>query len=67
MAALVVATAIWGSTFVVTKRSLAEMAPPTFLAWRFGIAAAVLLVVRPTSLLTFAVECRWPHAVGGPI
>ena len=44
-AALVGATAVWGSTFVVTKSSLDELAPATFLAWRFGVAAVVLLAV----------------------
>ncbi len=44
-AALLGATAAWGSTFVVTKASLDELAPATFLAWRFGIAAVVLLAV----------------------
>ena len=31
--------------FVVTKPSLAELAPATFLLWRFGFAAVVLLAV----------------------
>ena len=39
------ATAVWGSTFVVTKGSLQGMAAPSFLTWRFGIAAVVLAVV----------------------
>ncbi len=45
---LVAATAIWGSTFVVTKASLAGMRPASFLTWRFGIAAAVLVLARPS-------------------
>jgi len=45
--ALLAATAVWGSTFAVTKASLPDLAPSTFMAWRFGIAAAVLLVARP--------------------
>lgn len=43
--ALLLATAAWGSTFVVTKSSLGELAPATFLLWRFGVAAVVLLAV----------------------
>jgi drug/metabolite transporter (DMT)-like permease len=43
--ALLLATAAWGSTFVVTKSSLPELAPASFLLWRFGIAAVVLLLV----------------------
>lgn len=43
--ALLFATAAWGSTFVVTKSTLGDLAPATFLGWRFGVAAVVLLVV----------------------
>lgn len=42
---LTAATAVWGSTFVVTKGTLTGMATASFLAWRFGIAAAVLAFV----------------------
>jgi drug/metabolite transporter (DMT)-like permease len=42
---LTAATAVWGSTFVVTKGTLTGMATASFLAWRFGIAAAVLVFV----------------------
>ncbi len=38
---LLVVTLIWGSTFVVTKYSLANASPLLFLGTRFGIAAAV--------------------------
>ena len=48
--ALIAATAVRGSTFVVTKQSLAQIAPATFLAWRFGIAAAVLVAIRPAKV-----------------
>lgn len=44
---LVAATAVWGSTFVVTKGSLEDLAPAALMSWRFGIAAVVLLVARP--------------------
>ena len=43
--ALLLATAAWGSTFVVTKSSLGELSPSAFLLWRFGVAAVVLLLV----------------------
>lgn len=49
--ALVGATAIWGSTFLVTKQSLPEMSPASFLVWRFGLAAIALLVARPRQLV----------------
>jgi homoserine kinase len=39
-AALVGATATWGSTFVVTKDANDKMSVLGFLTWRFGIAAA---------------------------
>jgi drug/metabolite transporter (DMT)-like permease len=42
---LTAATAVWGSTFVVTKGTLPGMATAGFLAWRFGIAAVVLALV----------------------
>jgi drug/metabolite transporter (DMT)-like permease len=48
--ALVGATAVWGSTFVVTKQSLEQLAPATFLAWRFGLAAVVLVLARPAKV-----------------
>lgn len=48
--ALIAATAVWGSTFVVTKQSLQQLEPATFLAWRFGIAALVLVGVHPARL-----------------
>lgn len=51
-AALLLATAAWGSTFVVTKSSLDEMAPATFLTWRFGIAAVVLFAVTAHRTMT---------------
>lgn len=50
VAALVGATAVWGSTFVVTKQSLEHLAPATFLAWRFGLAAIALVSARPAKL-----------------
>lgn len=48
--ALLVATALWGSTFVVTKSTLDHLTPASFLMWRFGIAAGVLLLARPRTV-----------------
>ena len=42
--ALLLATAAWGSTFVVTKSALSELPPASFLSWRFGLAALLLLL-----------------------
>ena len=48
--ALVVVTAIWGSTFVVNELVLKEAPPLLFLALRYGVAAAVLvLLARPAA------------------
>jgi drug/metabolite transporter (DMT)-like permease len=44
-AALVVNTLIWGSTFVVVKQALHDVSPILFLALRFTLASAVLLVL----------------------
>ncbi len=43
--ALVVVTAIWGSTFVVNELVLKEAPPLLFLALRYGVAAAVLVLL----------------------
>ncbi|MCU0266958.1 MAG: EamA/RhaT family transporter, partial [Actinomycetia bacterium] len=38
-AALVAATAVWGSTFVIVKDAVAAMPVLDFLFWRFALAA----------------------------
>jgi drug/metabolite transporter (DMT)-like permease len=58
---LVAATAVWGSTFVVTKGSLDQLAPASFLVWRFGIAALALLLARPRAVTRLA-PAEWRHA-----
>lgn len=45
--ALVAVTAIWGSTFSVSKDLLTRMPVTDYLALRFLVAAAVILAVRP--------------------
>ena len=40
--ALLLATALWGTSFVAVKRALADATPLAFLALRFGIAALLL-------------------------
>lgn len=44
-AALALNTVIWGSTFVLVKGALANISPIFFLALRFSLATATLLVV----------------------
>lgn len=45
-AVLLVVTLIWGTTFAVTKSSLDSVPPLYFLAWRFSLAAAGLLLLN---------------------
>jgi drug/metabolite transporter (DMT)-like permease len=64
-AALLMATAAWGSTFVVTKSSLDEMAPATFLTWRFGVAAVVLFgVTTPQTMRLSRTDLRRAGMLG---
>jgi drug/metabolite transporter (DMT)-like permease len=44
-AALVFNTLIWGATFVLVKQALRDVSPILFLALRFTLASAVLLVL----------------------
>lgn len=41
---------IWGSTFAIMKDSLGRIDVNSFLAWRFLIAALVMIILRPRSL-----------------
>lgn len=50
VAALLVVTAIWGSTFVVVKDAIDRMSVMDFLAWRFGLAALAMVLVRPRAV-----------------
>lgn len=64
-ASLLLATAAWGSTFVVTKSSLDELAPASFLLWRFGIAAVVLLALSARRSRALSRTDRWRAVVLG--
>jgi drug/metabolite transporter (DMT)-like permease len=48
---LLAATATWGATFVTVKDAVAHMDVLAFLAWRFLIAATVLVACKPRALL----------------
>lgn len=48
--ALVGVTAVWGSTFVVVKDAVHRMPVTDFLTWRFALAAAAMLLLRPRSV-----------------
>ena len=52
--ALIAVTAVWGSTFVVVKDAVERMPVMDFLAWRFAIAALVMVARKanyPRALL----------------
>jgi drug/metabolite transporter (DMT)-like permease len=46
----VAVTAVWGSTFVIVKNAVSKMQVMDFLAWRFLVATAVMVAVRPRAL-----------------
>ena len=48
--ALVVVTAVWGSTFIVVQNAVSQMPVMDFLGMRFTIAAIVLFLLRPNCL-----------------
>jgi drug/metabolite transporter (DMT)-like permease len=50
-AALVVVTAIWGSTFVIVKDAVEKMPVLDFLAWRFALAALAIGLLQPQRVL----------------
>ncbi len=47
---LLLASAIWGSTFVVVKQAISQMSVLDFLAWRFVLAGLLLAAARPRAL-----------------
>jgi drug/metabolite transporter (DMT)-like permease len=50
MWALLFATAVWGSTFVVVQDGINQMPMMMFMGWRFVIATLVLIAMRPQAL-----------------
>jgi drug/metabolite transporter (DMT)-like permease len=63
--ALVAVTAVWGSTFVVVKDAVHQMPVTDFLTWRFALAAAVMLLVRPRSVAGLGRDGRRAGALIG--
>jgi drug/metabolite transporter (DMT)-like permease len=63
---LIIVSAAWGSTFVVMKAAVAHAPVLEFLAWRFLLAGAILVVVRPRALVHLGWR-RWFQgmALGG--
>lgn len=48
---LVLVTAIWGSTFVIVKDAISRMPVMDFLAIRFSLATALMVIIRPKSIV----------------
>jgi drug/metabolite transporter (DMT)-like permease len=63
--ALIGVTAIWGSTFVVVKKAVEQVPVADFLTWRFGLAALVMLALRPRSVAALGPSGRRAGAVVG--
>lgn len=57
-AALVGVTAVWGSTFVVVQDAIERMPVTDFLTWRFALAAAAMLLLRPRCLASLGAAGR---------
>jgi drug/metabolite transporter (DMT)-like permease len=49
--ALILITVIWGCTFTLVKKSLAQVSPITLIALRFWVATAVILLWMPRAFL----------------
>jgi drug/metabolite transporter (DMT)-like permease len=56
--ALVLVCIAWGSTFLIVKDAVKRMPVMDFLAWRFGIAALAMFVVRPKAVLSLDARGR---------
>jgi drug/metabolite transporter (DMT)-like permease len=56
---LLVVTAIWGSTFVVVKDAVSRVPVMDFLAIRFVLAAALMVLLRPASLRGISRNGMW--------
>jgi len=54
LVALLVVTAVWGSTFVVVKDAVDRMPVTDFLTWRFGLASLAMLALRPAAVRRLA-------------
>jgi drug/metabolite transporter (DMT)-like permease len=55
---LIFATAIWGSTFVVVQDGINSMPMMMFMGWRFVVATAAMMIMRPQALRMSAATFR---------
>lgn len=62
---LLVATAIWGSTFVVVRDAVEQMPVHPFLAWRFAIATLIMLAIRPRAVFALDRGTRVRGVIAG--
>jgi drug/metabolite transporter (DMT)-like permease len=63
--ALVLVTAVWGWTFLGVKEAVAKMPVMDFLSVRFGVAALLLIVIRPALLARIKWKTLWRGMVLG--
>lgn len=63
VAALLLVTALWGSTFIILKDALDHISPTDFLTVRFAIAAAVMVALTGRRLLDLD-RIRWAQGLG---
>lgn len=63
--ALLLVTAVWGSTFVLVKDAVEQMAVADFLAWRFALASLAMLALRPRAVRSLGTAGRRAGAVIG--
>lgn len=49
---LVITTAVWGFTFVTNQQLLSVLSVIDIMSWRFGLAAVILVALRPQVFLT---------------
>jgi drug/metabolite transporter (DMT)-like permease len=45
-------TVFWGATYVVNQSVMTQLSPADLLTWRFGVAALILILLRPHWILT---------------
>jgi drug/metabolite transporter (DMT)-like permease len=66
LSALVLVTAVWGGTFVMVQSAVERMPVMDFLAWRFGLAAILMIAIRPKCLKGISRHELWRGmALGG--
>jgi drug/metabolite transporter (DMT)-like permease len=65
LTALVGATAVWGSTFIIVQNAVGRMPVMDFLAVRFSIATLVMILFRPSCLRCLTRRSLWQGFVLG--